>query len=127
VDIASGGTGEETPVGHSLRVYLKDQDHVSSESFTNGVPDGMPYSVFFEHGGIAFHAGDPNNASGGCIHLALEDAKAWFAHLQLGDQVQAVRASEEMAARGLPYDGPKGLPAGHHADGADDGADDGDD
>lgn len=105
VPIASGGKGEETPVGHSLRVYLKDQDHVSNESFTNGVADGMPYSVFFEDGGIAFHAGDPYSSSGGCVHLDIEDAKAWFAYLQIGDQVQVVNASEELVARGLPAGG----------------------
>lgn len=27
--IGSGGPGEETPIGHSLRVYLKDKDHRS--------------------------------------------------------------------------------------------------
>ncbi|MDN5858535.1 MAG: L,D-transpeptidase [Pseudonocardia sp.] len=108
VPIASGGMGQETPVGHSLRVYRKEKDHVSSESFTNGVPDGMPYSVFFEDGGIAFHAGDPDNSSGGCIHLDLEDAKAWFAYLQIGDKVQVVKHSAEMAARGLPVDPSKG-------------------
>jgi hypothetical protein len=123
VNIASGGKGEETPIGHSLRVYRKDQDHVSQESVTNGTPDGMPYSVFFEDGGIAFHAGNPENASGGCIHLDLEDAKAWFAYLQVGDKVQVVKASDEMAARGLPYDGPRNTKAGKHAKGDTDNAD----
>jgi L,D-transpeptidase catalytic domain len=103
VAIASGGNGEETPVGHSLRVYRKDQDHVSQESRQ---PDGqrspMPWSVFFEDGGIAFHGGSPNRSSAGCIHLEPADAEAWFDDLQIGDQVQVVRASEEMAARRLP-------------------------
>jgi len=31
VKVASGGNGEETPVGHSLRVYRKEKDHVSQE------------------------------------------------------------------------------------------------
>jgi hypothetical protein len=100
VAIASGGRGEETPVGHSLRVYRKDADHKSQESLLrNGQPAPMPWSVFFADGGIAFHGGDPNRASAGCVHLATNDAKAWFDYLQVGDQVQVVRGSQERAAR----------------------------
>lgn len=100
VKIASGGNGEETPVGHSLRVYRKDKDHVSQESrLPNGQPAPMPWSVFFEDGGIAFHSGSPNRSSGGCIHLEPVDAEAWFNYLQIGDQVQVVKAAEELAAR----------------------------
>ncbi|GJF03145.1 L,D-transpeptidase [Pseudonocardia sp. D17] len=131
VNIASGGKTEPTPVGHDLHVYLKDIDHVSGESFTNGVPDPMPYSVFFEDGGIAFHEGDPENASGGCIHLAADDAKAWYAYLQVGDEVQVVKASDEMKARGLTYDGPMygagGVRAWEAAHGGDDSGNDGGD
>lgn len=100
VGIASGGQGQETPVGHSFRVYRKEQDHKSQESrLANGDPAPMPWSVFFADGGIAFHSGSPDRASAGCIHLAPEDAKAWFDFLQVGDQVQVVRAGEENAAR----------------------------
>ena len=100
VKIASGGNGEETPVGHSLRVYRKEKDHVSQESrLPNGQPAPMPWSVFFEDGGIAFHSGSPNRSSGGCIHLEPADAEAWFNYLQIGDQVQVVKAAEEIAAR----------------------------
>jgi hypothetical protein len=100
VKIASGGNGEETPIGHSLRVYRKDQNHKSEESrLKNGDPAPMPWSVFFEDGGIAFHSGDPHRSSAGCIHLDDADAQAWFNYLQIGDQVQVVRASEEKQAR----------------------------
>ena len=100
VKIASGGNGEETPVGHSLRVYRKEKDHLSKESrLANGQPAPMPWSVFFEDGGIAFHSGSPNRSSAGCIHLEPADAEAWFNYLQIGDQVQVVKASEELAAR----------------------------
>jgi hypothetical protein len=100
VKIASGGNGEETPVGHSLRVYRKEKDHVSQESrLPNGQPAPMPWSVFFEDGGIAFHSGSPSRSSGGCIHLEPVDAEAWFTYLQIGDQVQVVKAAEELAAR----------------------------
>lgn len=130
VDIASGGKTEPTPVGHDLHVYLKDQNHVSNESFTNGVGDPMPYSVFFEDGGIAFHDGNPEAASGGCIHLPADDAKAWFAYLQVGDEVQVVNASAEFAARGMTYDGPTygagGVRAWEKANGGGDDSDNGD-
>jgi L,D-transpeptidase catalytic domain len=103
VRISSGGNGEQTPVGHSLRVYRKEQHHLSQESrLPNGQPAPMPWSVFFEDGGIAFHSGDPARSSAGCIHLEPADAEAWFTDLQIGDQVQVVRASEEQAARRLP-------------------------
>jgi lipoprotein-anchoring transpeptidase ErfK/SrfK len=48
----------------------------------------MPYSVFFADGGIAFHQGNPNNPSAGCVHLSAADAQAWFAALEVGDEVQ---------------------------------------
>ncbi len=100
VKIASGGNGEQTPVGHSLRVYRKDQNHLSEESrLPNGKPAPMPWSVFFADGGIAFHSGSPTRSSAGCIHLDPVDAQAWFNYLQIGDQVQVVKASEELAAR----------------------------
>jgi len=100
VKISSGGAGKETPLGHSFRVFRKEQDHKSGEfKLANGQPAPMPWSVFFADGGIAFHSGNPARASSGCIHLPDADAKAWFDHLQIGDQVQAVKASEEMAAR----------------------------
>jgi hypothetical protein len=101
VPVGIGAKDRPTPPGHSLRVYLKDEERVSSESSTDGVPDPMPYAVFFNDGGIAFHAGQPDTFSSGCVKLPLEDAKAWFAHLQIGDQVQVLRASEEYAERGL--------------------------
>ncbi|GAA4786691.1 L,D-transpeptidase [Actinomycetospora chlora] len=99
--IASGGEGKATPVGHSYRVYRKDEHHVSGESRTaDGRPAPMPYSTFFADGGIAFHAGDPARSSSGCIRMETDDARATFAELQNGDKVQVVNASEENAARG---------------------------
>jgi hypothetical protein len=100
VKISSGGAGKETPVGHSFRVYRKEKDHKSGEfRLANGQQAPMPWAVFFADGGVAFHAGDPARASSGCIHLPAADAQAWFEHLQIGDQVQVVKASEEKAAR----------------------------
>lgn len=100
VRVSSGGQGKETPVGHSFRVYLRDQHRTSGEfRLANGRPAPMPWAVFFADGGIAFHSGDPARASAGCIHLAPADARAWFEHLRIGDQVQVVRAGEEERAR----------------------------
>jgi lipoprotein-anchoring transpeptidase ErfK/SrfK len=100
VDMTSGGQGKETPTGHSLRVYRKEQLHLSNESrMPDGTPAKMPYSVFFEDGGIAFHGGSLSRQSAGCIHLSEKDAKAWFEFLKIGDQVQVVYGSEELAAR----------------------------
>ena len=100
VKISSGGAGKETPVGHSFRVYRKDKDYASNEfRLADGRPAPMPWSVFFADGGIAFHAGNPARASAGCIHLPQADAQAWFEFLQVGDQVQVVKAAEEQAAR----------------------------
>ncbi len=100
VGVSTGGAGKETPVGHSFRVYRKEPDHKSGEfRLPNGQPAPMPWSVFFADGGIAFHSGDPTRSSAGCVRLPAADAQAWFAHLQIGDQVQVVKASEEQAAR----------------------------
>ena len=94
--ISSGGKGEATPVGHSLRVYRKEVDYKSNESrLPNGQPAPMPFSVFFQDGGIAFHGGSPDRASGGCIHMEIDDAIATFNDLQMGDKVQTVLGSVE--------------------------------
>jgi hypothetical protein len=113
VKIASGGNGKATPVGHSLRVYRKEKDHKSQESRIpsgpkKGQPAPMPYSVFFQDGGIAFHSGSPNRSSSGCIHLNTADAVAWFNYLQIGDQVQVVKASQELSNRKKGVFGPQG-------------------
>jgi lipoprotein-anchoring transpeptidase ErfK/SrfK len=81
-------------------VYRKEKDYASNEfRLADGRPAPMPWSVFFADGGIAFHAGNPARASAGCIHLPQADAQAWFEFLQVGDQVQVVKAAEEHAAR----------------------------
>jgi lipoprotein-anchoring transpeptidase ErfK/SrfK len=83
VAISHGGQGKETPTG-TFQVLWKDQNHKSAE-FNNAA---MPYSVFFAPGGIAFHQGNPKNPSAGCVHLAQDDAVAWFNDLEVGDEVQ---------------------------------------
>jgi L,D-transpeptidase-like protein len=83
VAISHGGQGKETPTG-TFKVLWKDEDHKSAEF--DDAP--MPYSVFFADGGIAFHQGNPNNPSAGCVHLAKDDAVAWYDDLEVGDEVQ---------------------------------------
>jgi lipoprotein-anchoring transpeptidase ErfK/SrfK len=48
----------------------------------------MPFSVFFADGGVAFHEGSLQTSSYGCVHLAHDDAVAFFNTLQVGDEVQ---------------------------------------
>ena len=83
VPISHGGPGRETPVG-DFRVQWKDADHRSAEF--GGAP--MPWAVFFAPGGIAFHEGSLETPSAGCVRLVEQDARAFFAHLSVGDAVQ---------------------------------------
>ena len=102
VPISSGGAGKETPTGDGFTVLNKDKDFKSTEfKMPNGQPAPMPYSVFFEPGGIAFHAGNPNVASAGCIHLNLADAMAFYNYLQVGNnvQVKAGRSAETTVSK----------------------------
>lgn len=92
VPMSSGRAGYETPAGLT-RVTRKIIDEWSN---TYAAP--MPYSVYFSAGsgyphdiGIAFHEGDPNVMSHGCIHLLHDDAVAFFNTLQVGDYVDVVR------------------------------------
>lgn len=88
--IASGGLHRETPTG-TFHVLNKVRDYASKEyPLPNGQPAPMPWAVFFEPGGIAFHAGDPNDASSGCVHLADPIAQTFFRTLNVGDEVQVV-------------------------------------
>lgn len=102
VPISTGGTGTDTPTGDSFRVFLKDKDHTSNEfKLPNGRPAPMPNAVFFEDGGIAFHAGSPQRASAGCVHLGVADSLAFFNFLNIGDQVQVMNGPIA-ASEGIP-------------------------
>lgn len=78
-----GAPGQETPTGR-FSVQWKNKDHFSREA--GGTP--MPYSVFFDGHGRAFHGGDPARQSAGCVRLPEHIAKTFFDSLQPGDQVQ---------------------------------------
>lgn len=83
VAASHGGQGQETPRG-TFEVQWRDEHHRSAEF--DDAP--MNYSVFFADGGIAFHEGSPERQSAGCVHLSRDDAAAWYADLQVGDEVQ---------------------------------------
>ncbi|MHC1560366.1 L,D-transpeptidase [Actinomycetospora sp. C-140] len=82
VPITSGILSEPTPAGQ-FSVTSKDIDHVSGITNTP-----MPYSVFFDHRGRAFHEGSLQNPSLGCIHLSHDDAVAFYDSLDVGEPVE---------------------------------------
>lgn len=87
VRMRGGDRADPTPVG-TFRVQWKDPEHVSD--MPNHAP--MPFSVFFADGGVAFHEGSLRTPSYGCVHLAHDDAMAFFDALQVGDEVQVHQA-----------------------------------
>jgi lipoprotein-anchoring transpeptidase ErfK/SrfK len=82
VHIMTGDQDDPTPIGR-FTVQWKAEQYTSRQYLVQ-----MPYSVFFADGGIAFHQGNPNNPSAGCVHLSAADAQAWFAALEVSDEVQ---------------------------------------
>ncbi|PVZ03926.1 L,D-transpeptidase [Actinomycetospora cinnamomea] len=84
--ITAGSAEDPTPTG-TFAVQRKERHHVSQE--IEGAP--MPYAVFFDDEGRAFHGGETDGASHGCIHLEPDDAREVFAALEPGDEVEIVR------------------------------------
>jgi hypothetical protein len=84
VDIVPGDDERPTPRGQ-FAVQWKAQTYTSREFLVQ-----MPWSVFFADGGIAFHQGEPDRYSAGCVKLDEDNARAFFEFLQVGDQVQVV-------------------------------------
>jgi hypothetical protein len=84
--ITSGSDEDPTPTGE-FTVQRKERHHVSREF--GRAP--MPYSVFFDDEGRAFHSGSRAGSSHGCIRLDKEDAQDVFAALEPGDRVEIVR------------------------------------
>jgi lipoprotein-anchoring transpeptidase ErfK/SrfK len=82
VKIMTGDRDDPTPRG-VFRVQWKAEQYTSREYLTQ-----MPYSVFFADGGIAFHEGQQDTPSAGCVKLVHDDAVAWFNFLQVDDEVQ---------------------------------------
>lgn len=80
-----GSPGHETPVG-MFAVQRKEEVHLSKE-YGNA---RMPWSVFFDDDGRAFHGGDPARQSAGCVRMADPDAQAFFNGLDVYDKVQVL-------------------------------------
>lgn len=78
-----GASETPTPTG-MFTVQWKDRDHRSREF--NNAP--MPYAVFFDTNGRAFHAGDPARQSAGCVRLDPVIARQFFDALQPSDRVE---------------------------------------
>jgi len=81
-DFSTGRQGHLTPlISHgSIDPVLRQRMHYSSRyNDSHGKPAAMPFALFFSGGsGCAFHAGDPNLESHGCIHLKPGDAEWLF-------------------------------------------------
>ena len=82
-----GRDGHRTPIiaNGSLSMAKRDRLHKSSiYKDEQGAPAIMPYALFFEQDlSCAFHEGNPQLASHGCIHLTEPDAQwlfNWAAH-----------------------------------------------
>ena len=82
VQVGPGMPGNDTPRG-TFYVNRKVKDEISWEF--NNAP--MPYATYFTYNGIAFHQGDPNILSHGCVRMWRADAQKYFAELQIGDMV----------------------------------------
>lgn len=77
---STGRQGHLTPVisNGAIDPDRRYRTHRSS-TYKDGAGQGasMPFALFFQ-GGCAFHAGDPDVESHGCIHLQPEDAEWLF-------------------------------------------------
>ncbi|WP_181784106.1 L,D-transpeptidase, partial [Pseudonocardia pini] len=82
VAVQTGDAEDPTPLG-TFAVQWKAEQYTSREYLVQ-----MPYSVFFAPGGVAFHQGRQDTPSAGCVKLVQTDAQAFFAYLQVGDEVQ---------------------------------------
>ncbi len=79
-DFSTGRQGHLTPLiaNGEIDSARRYRMHYSSlYNDRNGRPAAMPYALFFS-GGCAFHAGDPDLESHGCIHLSMADAEWLF-------------------------------------------------
>jgi hypothetical protein len=83
VEMTSGSEGHPTPTGRFAVTY-KDIDH-RSRAYDN---TPMPYAVFFTTSGVAFHQGDRDSRSHGCVRLSPDAAETFYRALQPGDSVQ---------------------------------------
>ncbi|QQQ77167.1 L,D-transpeptidase [Saccharothrix sp. 6-C] len=84
VPVSHGMPGHETPPG-TYPVLRKVKDDWSVPY--NGP---MPNAVYFTTNGIAFHQGDTNTQSHGCVRLGPQESLVFYDNLFPGEQVQVV-------------------------------------
>jgi lipoprotein-anchoring transpeptidase ErfK/SrfK len=84
VPISHGKPGYETPVG-MFSVLRKVKNDWSIPY--NGP---MPNAVYFTTNGIAFHQGDTNVQSHGCIRLQPAASQVFYDNLAIGENVQVL-------------------------------------
>ncbi len=84
VQISHGKPGYETPVG-TFSVLRKVKNDWSVPY--NGP---MPNAVYFTSNGIAFHQGDVNVQSHGCIRLTPAASLVFYDNLAIGEKVQVL-------------------------------------
>lgn len=80
--MSHGKPGQETPRG-TFTVTRKVKDEISYEF--NNAP--MPYAVYFTNNGHAFHEGNTDVQSAGCVRLPHDAAVFFFENLEVGDVV----------------------------------------
>jgi lipoprotein-anchoring transpeptidase ErfK/SrfK len=76
---STGRPGHLTPLVSNGKILGRERIHHSNTyKDSHGKPAAMPFALFFSKDGCAFHAGDPNVESHGCIHLTAFDAEWLF-------------------------------------------------
>lgn len=103
-EFSTGRQGHLTPAGtFGIDANRRFRHHRSSTyNDSKGKPAEMPFALFFS-GGCAFHAGDPNTASHGCIHLTLADAEwlfDWVGNYQVGVKIIGKTLEQPPLAKG---------------------------
>jgi lipoprotein-anchoring transpeptidase ErfK/SrfK len=109
-DFSTGRQGHLTPIIANGQIDPKRRykmHYSSAYTDSHGNPAAMPDALFFA-GGCAFHAGDPDLESHGCIHLAAADA-AWLYTWAGSDHVglQILGPNPHLVGYGTPVDGIK--------------------
>lgn len=84
VQISHGKPGFGTPVG-MFSVLRKVKNDWSIPY--NGP---MPNAVYFTYDGVAFHQGDLNAQSHGCVRLTWEASQVFYDNLMIGEKVQVL-------------------------------------
>ncbi|MFS8101926.1 L,D-transpeptidase [Lentzea alba] len=84
VRISHGKPGFGTPVG-MFSVLRKVKNDWSIPY--NGP---MPNAVYFTYDGVAFHQGDLNSQSHGCVRLTWEASAVFYDNLAVGERVQVL-------------------------------------